>query len=264
MSAKLTAFWRAYFTRYRILWWAASGLFLFVRYAHAQAPSQPLVHVDIPGLTDPQGPQLSSSLQILLLLTVLSLAPAIVTMLTSFARTVIVLSFTRSALGAQQVPPNTVLIGLALFLTAYTMAPVWKQIDQNAMQPYVAKEITYQTALTRAMTPVRGFMFRQVRQSDLELFVDLSRLPAPRTPDDVPTYVLAPAFIISELKTAFIMGFIIYIPFIIIDMVVASILMSMGMMMMPPMLISLPCKLLLFVMMDGWHLITRGLLTSFH
>jgi len=140
---------------------------------------------------------------------------------------------------------------------------VWQQVNRDAVQPYAQHAISYQAALPRAMHPVRQFMFRQVRESDLELFVGLSRLPAPKTPEDVPTYVLAPAFIISELKTAFIMGFMIFLPFIIVDMVVASILMSMGMMMMPPVLISLPCKLLLFIMIDGWHLITSGLLTSF-
>ncbi len=245
----------------RVLW--VSLALLACGPAYAQLSPLPPISVNIGG-GNPQAPaQLSSSLQILLLLTVLSLAPAIITMLTSFARTVIVLSFTRSALGAQQVPPNSVLVGLALFLTAFTMAPVWKQIDHDAIQPYASHAVTYQVALTRGMQPLRQFMFRQVRQSDLALFVDMSGLPAPRTPDDVPTYVLAPAFIISELKTAFIMGFTIFIPFIVVDMVVASILMSMGMMMMPPVLISLPCKLLLFIMMDGWHLITKGLLSSF-
>jgi len=208
--------------------------------------------------------QLSSGLQILLLLTVLSLAPAIVTMLTSFARIVIVLSFTRSALGAQQVPPNSVLVGLALFLTAFSMAPVWTQINERALQPYAKHQITYEAAMAQATDPVRHFMFRQVRESDLELFVSMARVPRPQRPDDIPTWVLAPAFIISELKTSFIMGFMIFIPFVIVDMVVASTLMSMGMMMMPPMLVSLPCKLLLFVMVDGWHLIAQGLLNSFH
>jgi flagellar biosynthesis protein FliP len=206
----------------------------------------------------------SSSLQILLMLTVLSLAPALVTMLTSFARIVIVLSFTRSAIGAQQIPPNSVLIGLALFLTMFTMAPVWKQVNTEALQPYLAKQITYQTAIDRASTPIRDFLFRQTRESDLKLFVDLSKGDQPQTRADVPTYVLVPAFIISELKTAFIMGFMIFIPFLVIDLVVATILMSMGMMMMPPMLISLPCKIMLFVLVDGWHLIVQNLITSFH
>ena len=222
----------------------------------------PRLSLELGGAQGPQ--QLSASLQILLILTVLSLAPAVVTMLTSFARIVIVLSFTRSALGAQQVPPNSVLVGLALFLTTFTMAPVWTQVNEQALKPYSSNVITYQVAMERAAEPVRAFMFRQVRQSDLELFVGMSRLPRPQGPAEIPTYVLAPAFIISELKTAFIMGFIIFIPFVIVDMVVASTLMSMGMMMMPPMLVSLPCKLLLFVMVDGWHLVTQGLLSSFH
>jgi len=230
--------------------------------AQAQPPELPRVSIDF-GADAEESEQLTSSLQILLLLTVLSLAPAIITLLTSFARIVIVLSFTRSALGVQQVPPNSILIGLALLLTAYTMAPVWKQVDEDALQPYTQQAIGYDEALRRAGVPVRQFILKQVRESDLKLFVEMSRLPLPETPDDIPFYVLTPAFIISEMKTAFIMGFMIFIPFIIVDMVVASTLMSMGMMMMPPMLISLPCKLLLFVMIDGWHLITRGLLSSF-
>lgn len=245
---------------------AAAGLLLGLpAAAHGApgAPALPRLSVDFGGGS--QSPeQISASLQVLLLLTVLSLAPAIVTMLTSFARIVIVLSFTRSALGASQVPPNAVLIGLALFLTAFTMAPVWQQIDKTALQPYQAHQISYQAAINRASEPVRGFMFRQVRPADLSLFVGMAKMPQPAGPADIPTYVLAPAFIISELKTAFIMGFIIFIPFMIVDMVVASSLMSMGMMMMPPMLVSLPCKLLLFVLVDGWHLITQGLVNSFH
>ena len=217
-----------------------------------------------PGI-DGRGPDnLAASLQIILILTVLSLAPAIIMMLTSFARIVIVLGFTRVALGTQQIPPNSVLIGLALFLTAFTMAPIWQQVNANALQPYLAHQINYETAIQRATLPIRGFMFRQTRENDLALYVGLAKLERPRTQADVPTYVLIPAFITGELKTAFTMGFLIFIPFVIIDLVVATVLMSMGMMMMPPMLISLPCKIMLFVLIDGWSLIAQGLVTSFH
>ena len=228
------------------------------------APAMPLPKFTV-GLDTAKGPQdVSLSLQILLILTVLSLAPAIVTMLTSFARIVIVLSFTRSAIGAQQIPPNSVLVGLALFLTFFTMAPVWKDVNTQALQPYLSHQLSYQVAAERAVKPVRGFMLRQTREADLSLFVSLSHLPRPHTEADVPTYVLIPAFIIGELKTAFTMGFIVFIPFLIIDMVVAVTLMSMGMMMVPPVLISLPFKILLFVMVNGWHLIAQALVTSFH
>jgi len=216
------------------------------------------------GVDPSKSPQdVSTSLQILLLLTALSLAPALVTMLTSFARIAIVLSFTRSALGAQQIPPNSILIGLALFLTVFTMAPVWKQVNKEALQPYLAQTISYQTAIDRASVPVRKFLFSQTRENDLALFVKMAKLERPKNRDDVPTYVVVPAFIISELKTAFTMGFMIFIPFLVIDLVVATVLMSMGMMMMPPMLIALPCKIMLFVLVDGWHLIVQSLISSF-
>jgi flagellar biosynthetic protein FliP len=227
-------------------------------------PAMPLPRITL-GLEAAKGPQdVSVTLQILFILTVLSLAPAIVTMLTSFARIVIVLSFTRSAIGAHQIPPNSVLVGLALFLTFFTMAPVWQQVNAEALQPYLNHDLTYQAAAERAVQPVRAFMLRQTREADLSLFVSLARLPRPRIETDIPTYVLIPAFIVGELKTAFTMGFIVFIPFLIIDMVVAVTLMSMGMMMVPPILISLPFKILLFVMVNGWHLIAKALVTSFH
>jgi len=206
----------------------------------------------------------SASLQILFILTVLSLAPALVMMLTSFARIIIVLSFTRHALGTQQIPPNSTLVGLALFLTFFTMAPVWQNVNANALQPYLTNEISYKVAVDRAVVPVREFMLRQTSESDLGLFVGLAKMSRPRGPQDIPTYVLVPAFVISELKTAFIMGFVIFVPFLIIDMVVAVTLMSMGMMMLPPIMISLPFKVLLFVMVNGWHLVAKALITSFH
>jgi len=222
----------------------------------------PRLSLGVEAAKSPQ--EVSLSLQILLLLTVLSLAPALVTMVTSFARIAIVLSFTRSALGAQQIPPNSVLIGLALFLTMFTMAPVWNRVNQDALQPYMAHKISYQEAMDKASVPVRDFLFRQTRESDLALFLKMGKLPRPHDRSEVPTYVLVPAFIVGELKTAFTMGFMIFIPFLVIDMVVATTLMSMGMMMMPPALISLPCKIMLFVLVDGWHLVVQSLVTSFN
>jgi flagellar biosynthesis protein FliP len=205
----------------------------------------------------------STGLQILVGLTLLSLAPALLIMVTAFTRIVIVLSFVRNALSVPQVPPNQIIIGLAIFLTMFVMAPTWNSVNQAALQPYFNGEIDQQTAFELGIEPVRDFMFKQTRERDLALFVTMSGLPRPTSRDEVPTHVLIPAFIISELKTAFQMGVLIFIPFLIIDMVVASALMSMGMMMLPPSLISLPFKLLLFVMVDGWHLIVRSLITSF-
>lgn len=204
-----------------------------------------------------------ASLQILFLLTVLSLAPAILIMTTSFTRIIVVLSFVRSALSTQQMPPNQVLIGLALFLTFFVMAPTWQQVNSQAIQPYLKGEINQEQAIERGLKPIRTFMFRQTREKDLALFVKMANIKKPRTYDDVPTHVLVPAFIISELKTAFEIGFMIYIPFVIIDMIVASALMSMGMLMLPPMMISLPFKILLFVLVDGWHLVVKSLISSF-
>ena len=222
----------------------------------------PSVRLGVGSSSNPQ--DVSLTLQIVFMLTVLSLAPAILMLTTSFTRIVIVLSFLRQALGTQQIPPNQVLIGLALFLTFFNMNPVFSQVNDQALQPYLKGQIAQEAALTRALKPMRELMFRQTRQKDLALFVYLSKAPRPASPDDVPTLVLIPAFVLSELKTAFQMGFLIYIPFLIIDMVVASTLMSMGMLMLPPVTISLPFKVLLFVLIDGWHLIVRSLMTSFN
>lgn len=221
----------------------------------------PKISIDVDTARSPQ--EVSAGLQILFVLTVLSLAPALLIMVTSFTRIIIVLSFTRSALGAQQVPPNAVLIGVGLFLTFFTMAPIWSNVNHNAIQPYMQNQIQFDTATDRALGPLRHFMFEQTREKDLALFVQLSKGPRPASPDDVPTHVLIPAFLISELKTAFTIGLVIYIPFLIIDMVVSVTLMSMGMMMLPPILVSLPFKILLFVLVDGWHLIARALALSF-
>ena len=240
---------------------STAGLILLCAGAAIAEPALPTVSI---GLAQAKGPeQISVSLQILLLLTVLSLAPAMMIMLTSFTRTVIVLSFTRSALGTQQVPPNTVLIGLSLFLTLFTMAPVWNRINQSALQPYMQHRISFDRAVECASPPVREFMFDQVREKDVALFMNLAKLDRPKSEADVPTHVLIPAFLVSELRTAFTMGFLIFVPFLIIDMVVAVTLMSMGMMMLPPILISLPFKILLFVLADGWRLIVQSLALSF-
>lgn len=211
-----------------------------------------------------QGPrQVATGLQILVLLTILSLAPALMVMVTSFTRIAIVLSFVRNAMGVPQLPPNQVLLGLSLFLTFFVMAPTWTAINDQALQPYLREEITQPEAFDRAAKPLREFMLKQTREKDLALFVYLAKVERPQTPDDVPLYVLVPAFIVSELKTAFQMGFVIFVPFLIIDIVVSSVLMSMGMLMLPPVVISLPFKILLFVLVDGWHLIIRSLVMSF-
>ena len=204
-----------------------------------------------------------SVVQLFMIVTVLSLAPAILVLMTSFTRIVVVLSFVRNALGTQQLPPTQVIIGLSLFLTYFVMAPTFSQINADALQPYLANEITQEQALENAEQPLRNFMFKQTREKDLELFVSMSNMDRPQTYGDIPTHVLIPAFVISELKTAFQIGFAIFIPFMIIDMIVASTLMSMGMMMMPPMMISLPFKILLFVLVDGWSLVVKSLVTSF-
>jgi flagellar biosynthetic protein FliP len=202
-------------------------------------------------------------LQIFLLMTVLSLAPAILIMVTSFTRIVIVLSLLRRALGTMQMPPNQVMIGLALFLTFFVMAPVWHKIDQSALQPYLEKKIGNQQALQNATAPLREFMFKQTRKKDLKLFVDIAKLERPENIADIPTTVLIPSFIISEVKTAFQIGLLLYVPFLIIDMVVASVLLSMGMMMLPPIMVSLPFKLMLFVLADGWYLLVGSLVKGF-
>jgi flagellar biosynthetic protein FliP len=227
------------------------------------APLVPVPNVNI-GVEAANNPRdVALSLQVLLVLTVLTLAPSILIMMTSFTRIIVVLSFLRSALATQQMPPNQVLVGLALFLTFFTMSPYIDDVNKNALQPYLAGRINQDTAMTAALKPMREFMFKQTRENDLALFVNLSEAPRPNSPDDVATTTLIPAFVISELKTAFQIGFLIYIPFIVIDMVVASTLMSMGMMMVPPSMISLPFKVLLFILVDGWHLLVRSLLASF-
>ncbi|RYM07171.1 flagellar biosynthesis protein FliP [Sporolactobacillus sp. THM7-7] len=210
-----------------------------------------------------QPQDVATTIQLLLILTVLSLAPAIILLMTSFTRIIVVLSFVRTSLSTQQMPPNQVLIGLALFLTFFIMAPVYGDINTHAVQPYLKHQISQREAVSRAETPVKSFMAKETRQKDLNLFLNYGNYKTPERVQDIPLMALVPAFIISELKTAFQMGFMIFIPFLVIDMVVSSILMAMGMMMLPPVMISLPFKILLFIMVDGWYLIVESLLNSY-
>ncbi len=211
-----------------------------------------------------EGSQFVTGLKVLFVLTILTLAPAILVMVTSFTRIVVVLSFLRQAMGLQSVPPNPVLVGLALFLTFFIMQPVWQQINNDALQPYLAGDTSEETAWTKAKAPLMRFMLAQTREKDLQLFLDISRTPTPATQEELPIHVAIPAFVISELKTAFQIGFLLYLPFLVIDMVVSSVLMSMGMMMLPPVIISLPFKLILFVLVDGWHLVVGSVVGSFY
>lgn len=206
---------------------------------------------------------ISTSIKLMLLLTVLSLAPSILILMTSFARIVIVLSFVRTALATQQMPPNQVIIGLSLFLTFFIMAPTLQEVNENALTPLFDEEITLEEAYERASGPFKEFMSKHTRQKDLELFLNYSGAEQPESIEDIPLTLMVPAFALSEIKTAFQIGFMIFIPFLVIDMVVASVLMSMGMMMLPPVMISLPFKILLFVLVDGWYLVMKSLLQSF-
>jgi flagellar biosynthetic protein FliP len=214
------------------------------------------------GITD-ESEQVALGLKILALLTVLSLVPSILMMVTSFTRIVVVLSFVRRAIGVNEVPPTPVILGLALFLTFFVMAPILTQLNDSALQPYLQEEIGGREALDKAEVPLRDFMLEQTRKKDLALFVRLSRIDPPQTAEDLPFHVLVPSFMISELKTAFTIGFMIYLPFLVIDMVVSSILLSMGMLMLPPILISLPFKVILFVLVDGWNLVVGSLVAGY-
>lgn len=248
---------------------------LFVCGAAAQAHAQgngvgTLSIPTIPGSGPAKNPQqVANTLQILLLMTVLTLAPALLIMTTAFTRIVIVLSFLRSAIGAQNIPPNQVMLGLALFLTFFVMGPTFTQINHDALQPYLSNKMPFPTALERGEAPLRRFMVAQTYKNDLKLFLEMSKTPPPRITDaqhpadSLPMQVVIPAFVISELKTGFIFGFIVYIPFVIIDLVVATLLMSMGMMMLPPTVISLPAKVLVFILADGWHAIAGSLAASY-
>lgn len=208
--------------------------------------------------------KVSVVMQIFILLTVLSLAPSILIMVTCFTRIAIVLSLLRQAMGSPQLPPSQIIVGLALFLTFFIMTPVWQTVHKEAVKPYLAEQITASQAIEKAVGPIRKFMITHTREKDLSLLVDVARLPRPENVGAVPTTVLIPAFIISELKTAFQIGFMLYVPFLIIDMVVASVLLSMGMMMLPPIMVSLPFKLMIFVLTDGWYLIIGSMVKSYY
>lgn len=226
----------------------------------AAAQTIPNVKLDLGPSKSPE--EVSSSLQILALLTVLSIAPAIMILTTAFTRVVIIFGFVRTALGTQTIPPNQVVIGLSLFMTFFIMGPTYQKINDTALKPYMAKEITYDAAVERAQAPVRDFMLKNTYEKDLSLFLDM-RGEKPQTKEDVSLLSLIPAFIISELKTAFIVGFYIFVPFIIIDLIVASGLMSMGMMMLPPTVVALPAKILVFVLADGWHTIVQAIMQGY-
>lgn len=213
--------------------------------------------------SDSDAANVATSVKLMLLLTVLSLAPAILILMTSFARIIIVLSFVRTALATQQMPPNQVLVGLALFLTFFIMAPTFQEVNNTALTPLFAEEISLEEAYDNASIPLKQFMSKHTRQKDLELFIKYNQAERPESVEEIPLTMLVPAFALSEIKTAFQMGFMIFIPFLVIDMIVASVLMSMGMMMLPPVMISLPFKILLFILVDGWHLIIKSLLQSF-
>jgi len=223
----------------------------------------PRINIDIGNgrANDPQ--QVALVLQIIFFLTILALAPSIVLMVTSFTRIIIVLEFVRRALTTQQVPPQQVLVGLALFLTFFIMTPVIRDVNEQAFQPFLARQIDQREALSRAERPIREFMFKQTRPKDMALFVRLSGMPRPRNKDDIPTYVLIPSFMISELTKAFLMGIVLFVPFIVIDIIVSSILLSLGIIVLPPILISFPIKLLIFVLADGWNLLIGSLVESF-
>ncbi len=245
----------------RALFFASIILFIMGIASHLHAQGIPKITLGVDQSSDPG--DMSTTLQILLLMTVLALAPAILILMTSFTRIIVVFFFVRQALGTNQMPPNQLLIGLALFLTFFIMTPVFNNINKNALQPYMKKEITQKQAFTRAMKPLRKFMVKQTREEDIGLFLKISNRSKPQNIDEVPNSVIIPSFVISELRTAFQIGFVLYIPFLIIDMVVAGVLMSMGMMMLPPVMISLPFKILLFILVDGWNLLVGSVVKGF-
>jgi flagellar biosynthetic protein FliP len=221
----------------------------------------PSIQLSVGQASTPQ--EVSQGLQVLVLLTVLTLAPSLLIMATSFTRMVIVLSLVRQAMGTPTLPPNQVLISLALILSFFVMTPTLTAMNEQALQPYLNGKLSQQVALERAAKPLQAFMLKQTYQKDVALFVEMAKVDPPATPEDVPFYVLLPAFIISELKTAFQLGFVVFLPFLVIDLVVSSLLVSMGMMFLPPVTISLPFKIILFVLVDGWHLLSQALVTGF-
>lgn len=235
--------------------------FLLVQTPDSFAQGLPRISVGVDQSTNPQ--DAAVTLEIIFLLTILTLAPAILIMMTSFTRIVVVLSFLRMAIGTQQIPPTQLIVGLSLFLTMFVMGPTLERVYDEAIVPYLDEQIDHRTALDKGMTPLREFMLRNTREKDLALFIKLSKSPRPANVRELSDRVLIPSFVISELKTAFQISFVLFIPFIIIDMVVSSTLLSMGMMMLPPVTVSLPFKILLFVLVDGWNLIVQSIVTSF-
>ncbi len=242
-------------------WGGVLGLFVLSMLPSGAAMSFPNINIGLQNANTPQ--DFTNGLQILIWLTILTLAPSILIMTTSFIRLVVVLSLTRQAIGAGTLPPNQVITSLALILTFFIMAPTFNEINEKALQPYMNNQITQQTALDRGIEPIRTFMFKQTHEKELALFVRMAKIEKPKNKNDVPTYVLLPAFILSELKTAFTIGFVVYMPFLVIDIVVSSVLVSMGMMFLPPTMIALPFKLIMFVMVDGWYLVVKSLVESF-
>lgn len=237
-----------------------AAMLIFVPMAHC-AMAFPNINIGMKAANSPQ--EFSQGIQILIWITILTLAPSIFIMTTAFIRIIIVLAITRQAIGVSTLPPSQVLTGLALILTFFVMSPTINKINDNAIQPYMKNQITQQAALDRAIVPVRDFMFKQTDEKNLALFVKIAKVDRPKTKDDVPTYILIPSFILSELNTSFKIGFVIFLPFLVIDLVVSSILVSMGMLFLPPTMIALPFKLVLFVMVDGWYLIVKSLVEGF-
>lgn len=227
------------------------------------ADAEPLPGIDLKVNPSDQPAEVVDSVKLLVLLSIITLAPAFIMMVTSFTRIIVVLSLLRGAIGTPTAPPNQVLVGLALLLTFFIMAPIYGQINENAIKPYLNNQLSQEQFFTEAYKPLRTFMLKQTREKDLALFISIAKSDQPRNQEDVPLTVLAPAFAISELKTAFQMGFLLYVPFLVIDIIVASTLMSMGMFMLPPVMIALPFKILLFVMVDGWYLVVKSLVESF-
>jgi len=246
-----------------ILTLALSLIFCAVASSQSSTPlALPKLSIEVGKATKPD--DVSMTLQILFLMTILSLAPALLILTTAFTRIIVVLHFLKQAMGTPQMPPPQILLGLAMFLTFFVMAPVWNKVNDDALQPYMKNKITVSAAYDKAIIPIKEFMFRQTREEDLALFVQLSKMDKPNNRNDIPIHVLIPSFAISELRMGFQMGFVLFVPFLIIDMVVASILMAMGMMMLPPGMVSLPFKILLFILVDGWHLVIGSIVSSFH
>lgn len=245
-----------------LLLMAATIILIAVLPSHLSAQGIPRINLSVDQSDSPQ--DFSTTMKILIAMTVLALVPTILVMVTSFVRIIVVIMMTRQAMGTPQMPPSQVLMGMALILTIFVMAPVFNKVYGEAVKPYIDGQINQEEAYKTGIQPIREFMFKQTREQDIELFAKFAQIEKPKTRDDLPTYVLIPSFLISELRTAFQISFVIFIPFLVIDMVVASVLMSMGMLMLPPVMVALPFKILLFVMVDGWYLIIQSLVASFH